>query len=81
MTVAGILDMVESESNWQVTPNEMLSRFVADSLHEKGLIGSSQEDAVLKKLRTGKASESDWLAWAEDSLARGGGEKHASAED
>jgi hypothetical protein len=73
--------MSESDSNWQVPPNEILARVVAETLGEKRLIGEAKVDVVTQKLRTGKASESDWLAWAEDTLARQEGEKHASTKD
>lgn len=71
--------MEESESNWQVPPNDVLARVVAETLAEKRLIGEARVDSLVQKLRSGKALESDWLAWAEDALASGEAEKHASA--
>lgn len=73
--------MTESDSNWQVPPNDILARVVAETLGEKRLIAEATVDIVTQKLRLGKASESDWLTWAEDTLASREEEKRAGTKD
>ena len=47
------------------TPNERLAEIVADALVTAGLVATSRQDELKRKLAAGTAKAEDWSHWIE----------------